>query len=82
MSREENRKGHGRRLPTDATGCPWVDWATATPRQRFYSAYQYFRLEPAEPCDYPDDVIAKRALVARGEAAAEQSFDGRMGTAE
>jgi hypothetical protein len=77
MSREENRRGYGRRLPTDSTGCQCVDWkdATTTARQRFYSAYQYFRLEPGEPVQDGVDVEAKRSLAARGEAGADQSFD-------
>lgn len=82
MSTEISRRGHGRRLPTDESGCPSLDYDAATPKQRFYACYHYFRLEPGEPLSVSEDVYAKRALRDRGEAGSLQSFDDQRSRSE
>lgn len=65
-----------RRFPKDSTGgCVVPDYETATPKQRFYAGYQFYRMEPGDAAQFPEDVMAKVALAERGVAGDDQSFE-------
>lgn len=40
-----------------------------------YAGYQFYRMQPGEPAQFPEDVMAKIALEERGEAADDQNFE-------